>query len=1245
MDDFIRTRNMGVYSEFKESIPMIVLYNPQTLRYSDTRLKEHETSAKDCLESIVGIHDCTIINRGKNQKGYNVYLIHVNDLDISLNVSPSKWECHLHNVSKDKFVQPTGETEYKKCVLDFYVTESINHDSLDYLDEIGKTDQRQSIREFVSSLSRIDIPLREINMEKDREMWQAYIDGQSAVNADNKELYKVVSVGEFEKVNYNGRKYTAVTLKLQATSLVDNTINDLKGILSNLYPDVTIEKKTDKLIVVSFPSYEPLNDEIINEIGEKVSERCFKFDGKLINELRGYIRLRSNGDFNEILSDLDSSLSNDFGAVVNRTDGIYSLNDDDEMEFIRLFVERAGYKDSISTTTNTIINISFSLISVTDNDEDDRLRRKMLLRPLVMHFIGNKKIKINASEGVASLMPESKEDFEILLAELKDNLPSELMIESEAYHPKVKISMRTDDVEYCKEIFDRICKSIRLVIPDIVLYCRNKELYQEFEFRYKFVDDNQMESVKKCITEELSAFNSSVDLSFGEHPNGTTSFNVVLDTAQLQRFTSTMQREFKLQEVRLIDGEKYNDALEELNEKIEEKDNEWDWDLIDELKSEVKEKRKALTEVMGKGALRLGRCISRSMDTIRFEVGPDFAKRIQAFKGAPKTTDFIKKGDYIQFPLTGESAELSRQQESMYRITQPNTRVEIQGFWRKVLPPANPLLSQFLFDPRYAGEPTENIEDMIKDIEKPGHHIEDRMNTNQKRAVATAVAAPDFAIIQGPPGTGKTTVIAEIIWQEIRRKPNVKILLTSQTNLAVDNALGRLKGKPGIRPARILPPSKSESERLNFDEKRYLLSQIEDWSEMPNANNSDNGVKLWMDRIQSSISRDDRYIRALSQWSQELSTADKMMRKEFLTAYKENINLVAATCSICGSWQFREKYTELFSDQEECFDVVIMDEASKATPLEMAVPMVWGKKIIVIGDHKQLPPMMQEGNILDALKRIGRKDLADRIEQFKQSQFELLYEASTKLKNSLVSPFNEQYRMHEQIMNTINHFYKDEANGIEGLICGIKDCMDIKDPNNGGSRYHGMHFEPFINPDRHVLWVDVPDFEDKQQPGSTSRTNKAEAEAVALVIKALKKAEGFDDYMSQQVAKEDKEIGIITFYGAQAALLEEMKKTGKLDSSLSYRINVVDKFQGMERNIIIISTVRSNSEGAHGLGFTSDPRRINVGFSRAKSLLIIVGNRSFLSKNNADYAKVVSAIGNNKIDIQTLKHLVKNGKE
>lgn len=1242
-EEFVRTRNTGVFSEIRESTPFIIIYNPQWIPNYDIRLKDHNVNAIDCLDKVRGVHECCIINKGRNKKERVVFQIHVEDVDICLSFTPSKWEGFLLDVSKDKFVQPTEDSEYKKAVLDIYVTENINHEPFEYLEEISKTEKIPQMREFLSSLSHVEIPLREINMEKDREMWQAYIDGQTALNADNKELYKVISVGDFKKENYNGRKQVTVTLKLQATSLVDNVLHDLKSILGTLYTDVEIEKKSEKTINVTFPNYENLSEDIITEIGEKVAERCFKFDGNLTNTFTAELRLSSKDDFQEILDKIDKALTEDFGAELHRDGGVYQLEDDEEAEFVSAFVEKAGYKNSVFTSTSTIVEVKFDIKSSSGETESDRIERKRLMRPLVMEYIGNPKIKFNISEGTATIAPESKEEYDTLLNSLNSSIPEDLIVSVSDYKPLISISLKTDDVEYCKNIFISLRKTLNSIRSGISFYCKDKDTYREFGLSFNFSDDSQLNAFKKCLEEEVQKYNSLIDLSYGETPNGTTSFNVTLDHAQLQRFNITMQREFKLQEVRLINGDKYNAALEDLNEKIAEKDNEWDYDLIDELKDEIKAKRKALTEVMGRGSTRLGRCLSRTMDTVRFEVGPDFTQMIQSKEGSPRANDFIHVGDYIQFPLSGESVELSRQQESMYRITQPNTTVKIQEFYKKVSSPANPLLSQFLFDPRYARDPMEDINELIANIEKPGNHIESRMNENQKKAVATAVAAPDFAIIQGPPGTGKTTVIAEIIWQEIRRNPNVKILLTSQTNLAVDNALGRLKGKPGIRPARILPQSKSDSERLNFDEKRYLLSQLDKWAEAPNENNIDNGAKLWIDRIKENISTNEKYAGALSKWRNELETADKMMRNEFVTTYKDNINLVAATCSICGSWQFREIYTKLFNDKEEAFDVVIMDEASKATPLEMAVPMVWGKKIIIIGDHKQLPPMMQEGNILDALKRIGRKDLADRIEQFKESQFELLYEASSKLKNSLVAHLNEQYRMHEQIMNTINHFYKDDNNGQDGLICGIKNSMNIKDPddpNYGGSRYHGIQFEPFMNPDRHVLWVDVPDLEDKQAVGSTSRTNRAEAEAISLVIKALKKSAGFSEFMENQKTKEDKEIGIITFYGAQAALIEDMKKTGKLDPSYNYRINVVDKFQGMERNIVIISTVRSNND--KDFGFTSDPRRINVGFSRAKSLLVIVGNRSFLSKNS-DYAKAIATIGDNRIDVKTLKHLIKNG--
>ena len=134
------------------------------------------------------------------------------------------------------------------------------------------------------------------------------------------------------------------------------------------------------------------------------------------------------------------------------------------------------------------------------------------------------------------------------------------------------------------------------------------------------------------------------------------------------------------------------------------------------------------------------------------------------------------------------------------------------------------------------------------------------------------------------------------------------------------------------------------------------------------------------------------------------------------------IRSMCATCSICGSKQLQEIYKYLFGNNENAFDVVIMDEASKATPLEMSVPMVWGKKIIIIGDHKQLPPMMNENNIITSLKKANQKVLAETIESFKESQFEILFRTAFKLKPSIVATLDTQYRMHKKIMDTIVHY-------------------------------------------------------------------------------------------------------------------------------------------------------------------------------------------------------------------------------
>ena len=268
--------------------------------------------------------------------------------------------------------------------------------------------------------------------------------------------------------------------------------------------------------------------------------------------------------------------------------------------------------------------------------------------------------------------------------------------------------------------------------------------------------------------------------------------------------------------------------------------------------------------------------------------------------------------------------------------------------------PINENLKSFIFDPKYAAETVVNINDVVEEIKK--NCISKPIpNDRQIESIAKSLLAEDLALIQGPPGTGKTTVIAEIIWQSIRRNPDCRILLTSQTNLAVDNALERLQGQPGIRPIRIGKPDKLEPEG-----RRFSMPIIENWTSN-SGENEDNAARMWIDRICDSVSKDPRYESATKAWKEELKAKDTQSRMQFGLLYKKNVNLVAATCSICGSTDFLKTYCDIFGGNQNndmFFDVVIMDEASKATPLEMAVPLVLGKKIIIIGDHKQLPPML-----------------------------------------------------------------------------------------------------------------------------------------------------------------------------------------------------------------------------------------------------------------------------------------------
>jgi superfamily I DNA and/or RNA helicase len=373
----------------------------------------------------------------------------------------------------------------------------------------------------------------------------------------------------------------------------------------------------------------------------------------------------------------------------------------------------------------------------------------------------------------------------------------------------------------------------------------------------------------------------------------------------------------------------------------------------------------------------------------------------------------------------------------------------------------------------------------------------------------------------------------------------------------------------------------------------------------------------------------------------------------------EYVNLIGATGSSIGKLNSENRWTSFFraylnvfnhknyqeNNFKECnrtnidFDRVIMDEASKATPPELALPVLFGKKSIIVGDHRQLPPMIDGEEIKDLLVSIGEKVLAKTLshKEFEISQFERLF---LNIDESIKGTFNTQYRMHPAINEAIAQFYKDDG----GLNCGLPLEETYHDSfGKWDSRYHGLQFKDIITPETHTIWIDVKTAEIQE---GTSRVNFGEIEAIDNILSVLKNSKGkteFDKWLSNK-SLEEKQIGLISFYGKQIQYINKMLK--EKHSETPIRLSTVDRFQGMERNIIIVSMVRSNKIASfqgqqpddiygelgypkqESLGFAESPNRLNVALSRARRLLIVVGNSEHFCRKDI-YKNVFETIQQN----------------
>lgn len=302
-------------------------------------------------------------------------------------------------------------------------------------------------------------------------------------------------------------------------------------------------------------------------------------------------------------------------------------------------------------------------------------------------------------------------------------------------------------------------------------------------------------------------------------------------------------------------------------------------------------------------------------------------------------------------------------------------------------------------------------------------------------------------------------------------------------------------------------------------------------------------------------------------------------------------------------------------------DVVIVDEVSKSSFLDLLIPILYGKTVILVGDHRQLPPMYDlrhmRGEDFDGLDEdIITKEINDGYTKlYEECFFKTLYE---KVPSDFKVMLNKQYRCHSHIMEVFNHFYGDNG---KGLVVGKKQQDDEKEHNltvkiNGNT---------VIDPKRHIYFVDCDQKESSAFEGSTSKINEQEAQVAIRLLKELDKAAKGLVSEHKIIVDPSRKIderpsaGIICTYGDQAGLIKKKRKgyqftgfSGKPDEKLV--ISTVDDFQGDERDIIIVSMVRNPSGTRYDAEFIKKFERINVALSRARKLLIIVGSKKFLSE-------------------------------
>lgn len=414
--------------------------------------------------------------------------------------------------------------------------------------------------------------------------------------------------------------------------------------------------------------------------------------------------------------------------------------------------------------------------------------------------------------------------------------------------------------------------------------------------------------------------------------------------------------------------------------------------------------------------------------------------------------------------------------------------------------------------------------------------------------IERALDAKGLFFLQGPPGTGKTTAIVEIVLQTLRHNSKARILICSETHVAVDNALDRLSVCLEPDQVNLLMRHKQFSKGYQFD-----VPELESTITAARAN------RVWSEAFESAPELTQQLRQRLSGGQEEVEEVPPWLRRNLADRHQ----VIGVTCN---------QLAHLIDTRSLVFDLAIVDECSKATLPEWLMPLSVAAKGILVGDHKQLPPTFcsEEVEVLKDLRdhqeRLIRNGVIDRL--FKQ--------APPAHKGTLTT----QYRMRPEIGEVVSQaFYDGQLR--HGRSRTPSPCTN--DAAIGWLTYHTKR--------RFPAYQGSPN-------DSHSPSNPIEAELIARALARLA-----DDLPDGQPPPS---VAVITPYSAQKSLIR--KSLPSHLEKLHIEIDTVDAFQGREADVVLFSFVRNHGSAR----FYGDPRRLNVALSRAKDRILLVGSLDYL---------------------------------